>query len=80
MWTGSESGLLKAWPCEVIFRGLQIAARGDPAAVASLSKLAVPLRAPLIGNTVSQTEVRSLVAQHSVGRVWAGGINFITLW
>ena len=49
-------------------------------AVASLSKLAVPLRAPLIGNTVSQTEVRSLVAQHSVGRVWAGGINFITLW
>lgn len=81
LWTGSENGQIKAWPCEVLSRALQRAAEGYHHEVgAALAKSSVLVRGPLGGNNPSQTEVRVLLAEHSAGRVWSAGIYFITLW
>jgi hypothetical protein len=74
LWTGSENGQIKAWPCEVTSRALQSGAG------ATLAKSAVLVRGHSAGNNPSQTEVRVLLAEHSAGRVWSGGIYFISIW
>lgn len=81
LWTGSENGQIKAWPCEAMSRALQRAAEGYHHEIgAALAKSFVLVRGPLGGNNPSQTEVRVLLAEHSAGRVWSAGIYFITLW
>ncbi|KAG0597124.1 hypothetical protein M758_UG313100 [Ceratodon purpureus] len=80
LWTGSENGQIKAWPCEVTSRALESAAEGYKGAGTSLAKMAVLVRGHSAGNNPSQTEVRVLLAEHSAWRVWSGGIYFITIW
>ncbi|KAG0573387.1 hypothetical protein KC19_VG174200 [Ceratodon purpureus] len=80
LWTGSENGQIKAWPCEVTSRALQSAAEGYQGAGTPLAQMAVLVRGHSACNNPSQTEVRVLLAEHSAGRVWSGGIYFITIW
>jgi hypothetical protein len=49
-------------------------------AVLFFARLCVPLRGLIIGNNPSQIELCFLVAEHSTGRMWAGGILYITPW
>lgn len=80
LWTGSENGQIKAWPCEATSRALQRAAEGNVEAGAALAKSSVLVRGPMGGNNPSQTEVRVMLAEHSAGRVWSAWMYFITLW
>jgi len=79
VWTGSESGSMRAWSCEVISSGLMWAAKGDFAACALLTNASILLRGPAISAPL-QTEVLFLVAEHSHCCIWAGELNHITLW
>jgi hypothetical protein len=81
LWTGSESGSMKAWPCEVTSHGLRSSgAEGEYAVAAFMAKSSLTLRGPTTGMSPALTEVRFLVAEHSNGRIWAGGIHHIALW
>jgi len=44
------------------------------------ARLCVPLHGLIIRNNPSQTELCFLVAEHSIGRMWVGGILYITFW
>lgn len=72
---------MKAWPCEVTSHGLRSSgAEGEYAVAAFMAKSSLTLRGPTTGMSPTLTEVRFLVAEHSNGRIWAGGIHHIALW
>jgi len=79
LWVGSESGLINVWPCEATSSGL-IGQEDEMIAALFFARLCVSLCGLIIGNNPSQTELCFLVAEDSTGRMWAGGILYITLW
>ncbi len=80
LWVGSESGLINVWPCEATSGGLVHGQEDEMMAALFFARLCLPLRGLITGNNPSQTELYFLVAEHSAGRMWAGGILYITLW
>jgi hypothetical protein len=68
------------WPCEATSGGLVHGQEDEMKAALFFARLCVPLRGLITGNNPSQTELYFLVAEHSAGRMWAGGILYITLW
>ncbi|CAM6046137.1 unnamed protein product [Sphagnum compactum] len=80
LWVGSESGLINVWPCEATSGGLVHGQEDEMIAALFFARLCMPLRGLITGNNPSQTELYFLVAEHSAGRIWAGGILYITLW
>lgn len=83
LWTGSENGVLRAWPWEANERALSLAAKESHVAVLTMERSYVDLRrhgAPVGTCGLLDSDVRFLLSDHSAGRVWSGGFFSLALW
>lgn len=83
LWTGSENGVLRAWPWEATERALSLDAKESHVAVLSMGRSYIDLRrpgAPVGTCGLLDSDVRFLLSDHTTGRVWSGGFFSLALW
>lgn len=83
LWTGSENGVLRAWPWEATEKALSLAAKESHVAVLSMERSYIDLRrhgVPVGTCGLLDSDIRYLLCDHSTGRVWSGGFFSLALW
>ena len=79
LWTGSENGSLRAWPSDVVGRIL-LPSRILTSLVETSFIDIKPRGTQASASSLSGTDVRFLVAEHSQCCIWSGGSLVLALW
>lgn len=83
LWTGSDNGSIRAWPWDVIAHAFSSSEESVHigASLVATSYIDLKTRAAAAGaSSLSATDVRFLIAEHSQCRVWSGGSHLLAMW
>ena len=83
MWSGSEGGVIKAWPWETLERSLSLSLDKRHMATLLVERSYIDLRnqVNMVGAcSLLAVDVRYLLSDNCRARVWSGGYLSFALW
>ncbi|XP_020583043.1 type II inositol polyphosphate 5-phosphatase 15-like isoform X2 [Phalaenopsis equestris] len=83
LWTGSEGGVLKAWPWESISKSLSLTVEERHMATLLVERSYIDLRSQATVNgvcTLPAADIKFLLSDNSKSKVWSAGSNTFALW
>lgn len=83
LWSGSEGGCIHVWPWEAIAKSLSLKLEERHMASLLVEKSSVNLRSQVTMNgvcNISSQDVKVLLCDKVVAKVWAFGSSSISLW
>ncbi|XP_047319211.1 type I inositol polyphosphate 5-phosphatase 12-like [Impatiens glandulifera] len=83
IWSGSEGGVIKIWPWDIIGISLSYPPEERHLAASQMEKSFIDLKSQVTVNgvcNISSSDVKSLLADNARAKVWAAGALSFSLW
>ncbi|WOL16129.1 type I inositol polyphosphate 5-phosphatase 13-like [Canna indica] len=83
LWSGSEGGVVKVWPCEAIVKALSLTMEERHMAALLVERSHVDLRSKVTVNGICNlpaTDVRYMASDNCRSKVWTAGSLSFALW
>ncbi|GAB2227829.1 hypothetical protein Droror1_Dr00009656 [Drosera rotundifolia] len=83
LWAGFEGGIIKIWPWDAIEKSLSLSSEEKHMAALLVERSVIDLRSQVTVNgvcSISSSDVKIILSDHSRGRVWCAGSVSFSLW